>query len=72
MITPISELVRRSKIIRKLSLFFGNTVVFGQNSADDWTVMSTIKWPVILMAIILVLSSAWLVSVILVFFEEGK
>ena len=72
MITPISEHVRRSKCFRKLSLFLGNTIVFGQNSAEDWTVMNTIKWPIISIAITIVLSLAWQVSGVLVFIKEGK
>ena len=72
MITPISELVRRSKCFGKLSLFLGNTIVFGQNSSDDWTVMDTIKWPIISIAIITVLTLAWQVPAVLVLIEEGK
>ena len=72
MITPISELVKRSKCFGKLSLFLGNTIVFGQNSAEDWTVMDTIKWPIISIVIITVLSLPWQVSVFLVLIEEGK
>lgn len=72
MITPISELVRRSKCFGKLSLFLGNTIIFGQNSSDDWTVMDTIKWPIISIAIITVLFLAWQVSAVLVLVKEGK
>ena len=72
MITPISELVTRSKWFGKLGLILGNTIVFGQNSAEDWTVMDTIKWPIISIAIITVLTIAWQVSAVLVLIEEGK
>ena len=72
MITPISELVRRSKCFGKLSLFLGNTIIFGQNSSDDWTVMDTIKWPIISIVIITVLFLPWQVSAVLVLIEEGK
>ena len=71
MITPISELARKSKNLLKVTPFFGNTVVFAQNSAGDWTVMDTIKWPIISIAIITVVSSAWLVSALLVL-NAGK
>ena len=52
MITPISELVEHTKCLLKVSHFFGNTVVYRQNFAGDWTEMTTIKWPSIMVLLI--------------------
>ena len=52
MITPISKLVENTKCLAKIFYLCGNTVVFRQNLAGDWTEMTTINWPLIMVLLI--------------------
>ena len=71
MITPISKLVENTKCLAKIFYFCGNTVVFRQNLAGDWTEMTTIKWPSIMVLLIpCMLLAPYLYVFIIVY--EGK
>ena len=55
MITPITELAEKTAFLTKSSHIFGNTIDYDQNIDGDWTKMNTIKWPIIMIPIIILL-----------------
>ena len=55
MITPISRLAENTACLTKFSHILGNTIDYGQNTDGDWTKMNTIKWPIIMIPIIILL-----------------
>ena len=69
MITPITELVENTKCLLKLSHFYGNTVVYRQNFAGDWTEMTTIKWPLVM---VLLITCIWIAPYVYGFFIVWK
>ena len=64
MITPISSLVENTKCLAKIGRLCGDTVVFSQNLVGDWTEMTTIKWPIIM---ILLVTCMWIAPYAYVF-----
>ena len=72
MITPISNLVRKTTKIRKIMKFIGCTLDFGQNSRGDWTVITVSKWPIISIGISVILWGAWHSYYYIVFSQQGK
>ena len=72
MITPISEVVKRTKWIRNFFRFFGNTVNFDQNHHGDWTIMTTSMWPLVPNALIAIIWIVWQSSLFYAYSENGK
>ena len=53
MITPISELSRSTKYLNVVQRIRGNTLGYRQNSVGDWTIITTIKWPILFIPVII-------------------
>ena len=72
MITPISNLVRKTTSIRKVLKYFGCTLDYGQNSRGDWTVMTTSHWPLISIGIAVILWGTWHSYYYILFHQQGE
>ena len=72
MITPISNLVKKTEKIRKILKFFGSTLDYGQNSRGDWTVITITKWPLIPIGVAVILWTTWNAYIYVICFQQGK